>query len=145
VSISTRDSNLSKIKSFYEAMHAGNMAVVPDLLDDTFVAHEPASLPYGGSYKGLDGFFQMLAGLKQHWRSMRFETERYSADDDLVYVHFRFTAKGRVSGKPIDQRLIELWRMKDGKAVEQHVFFADSKAAVDALDGTSGAGAVSTA
>lgn len=131
----TTESNRRSVKAFYTALFAGDTSKASDLIGPEFVSHEPLSLPYGGDYRGLDGFFKMMTALREAWRGMRFEIERYSADADLVFVHIKFTATGRESGLPIDTRLIEMWRLEGGKAIEQHVFFFDTKMVVDALAG----------
>jgi ketosteroid isomerase-like protein len=132
--VTKRDESLSVIKNIYNALAAGRMEVVSEVIADTFVAHEPASLPYGGDYHGLAGFKQMLSGFTKCWRGVKFDGRRYLADDDCVFVCFQFNAKGRESGVEVSVPMIELWRVEGGKAVELTVFMGDTKAVCDALE-----------
>src|SRR6267378_3922618 len=103
------------------------MEVVSEVIADTFVAHEPASLPYGGDYHGFAGFQQMLSGFTKSWRGMKVHGRSYLADDDYVFVRFQFNAKGRESGVEVSLPMLEVWRVDGGKAVELTVFMGDSK------------------
>ena len=53
---------LARLRAFYQGLVVGDLAPADALFDyDNLVMHEPAGLPYGGTYRGKQG---LLEGIK---------------------------------------------------------------------------------
>lgn len=50
----------------------------------------------------------------------------YLASEDSVLASFRLRATSRATGKTIDQRICEFWKIRDEKAVHLQPFYFDS-------------------
>jgi len=78
----------------------------------------PASLPWGGTYKGQDGFREFTQNLLQHFSNFNAKPEKVlGADDDHVVVVARVTAKTN-AGNDFEGRVVWVYRLRDGKIVE---------------------------
>jgi len=51
------------VESLYRCGNTGDMAGALALVDENVVLHEPSFLPYGGTYKGIDGFIKAFAAV----------------------------------------------------------------------------------
>jgi ketosteroid isomerase-like protein len=62
---------------------------------------------------------------------IRFESDDYMAIGDKVIVEARLIVRGRDSGIEVEQRIIQVWTMRDGSAIRLETF-ADREQALDA-------------
>lgn len=83
--------------------------------------HEPPFLPYGGVYVGHAGFTRAFGAVVERLDLSRLKIERKVAQDDRVFAVVRIPA--HAGGEVV---LAEEWCVRDGKAVEIHIYFHDS-------------------
>lgn len=69
--------NVELIKRAYGEFAKGNIEGGLSLLHPDISVHEPDSLPYGGTYKGIEGYKQIVARLVQEWESFHLTPERW--------------------------------------------------------------------
>jgi steroid delta-isomerase-like uncharacterized protein len=108
---------------FEEALNAGDDAVLDELLAADYINHDmPAPAP------GAEGFKQVIAQFRAAFPDMAVTIEDEFADGDLVGTRGRFTGTHKgdfmgipASGRPIDIKYIDLWRVRDGKLAENWV------------------------
>ena len=85
------EANVSTVKSFYQALTQADIPALVGMLDPEFQLERPQSLPYGGTYKGIEGgrqFFEAASTVYDLQRT-RFEPELFAADGDHVFVLVR--------------------------------------------------------
>jgi ketosteroid isomerase-like protein len=70
----------------------------------------------------------LLAALGDHWQTIACNELQFIAQDDWVLAVFRLQATARNTGREADQRIAELWRLKDGKIVFLQPFYFDTHA-----------------
>jgi ketosteroid isomerase-like protein len=71
-----------------------------------------------GEWRGLEAFSRAFAEYLYALSDLRIEAEEIiDLDDDRVLVLSRQTAKGKLSGAPIDHRLADLFTLRAGKVV----------------------------
>ena len=96
------------------------------------VAHEPESLPYGGEYRGKDGFLELMTKI---WGTVSVEATplgMHDAGDTIVAVYQgKFTS--RDSGKSVEMPVSEVYGFTDGLISSANIFYKDSKAFVDEI------------
>ena len=119
-------SNLSKVQRFYASSMEGTQFPLGDFLGTDFVGHEAASLPYAGRYEGEAGLLQLMANIAETWSEIAASDFEYVASGEAVVAAFRLQATSRATGRSIDQRVSEFWKLRDGKAVSLQVFYYDS-------------------
>jgi uncharacterized protein len=121
-----QSANVELVKRVYEIFAQGNMAEFMALLDPDIIAREADSMPYGGTYRGLKEFNQVLAKVAQTWEYFRPAPERYFAQGDQVMVVLRLKARSRATGKVVDMPMAELWTLRNGKIAGVQPFYWDT-------------------
>lgn len=91
----------------------------PDRFDPAIVIHEPASLPFGGTYHGLAEFQAFYPAVRAFYDFERFELTGVYGDGDVVFATIRAGLAG--SGGTI--HVAEQFRFKGRTLVEirQHI------------------------
>jgi ketosteroid isomerase-like protein len=128
--------NVAVVRKFYEYLARGDRdGAYAQCMAEDCVLHEAESLPYGGVYQGRDHMKRVLAGVTGRFDEFRFEIRNYLAGGDEVVVHLHMSGVGRESRKPFALPVMELWRFRDGQAIEMRPFLYDGTALIAALEG----------
>lgn len=114
--------NIELLQRAYEAFNEGNFEPFFALFDERFVYRTRPELPGGGSFEGVDAFRDRIASLKQIFGEVRFDPEEILDEGDFVVAVLRQTARGRTSGVTLEQAIIHVWTILDGRAVELRVY-----------------------
>lgn len=109
--------NVAVVQSLYEAYARGDLETIFSLLDSEIEVYQSSRLPWGGTYKGLEGFGAFIGKLTEHIES-RVTTERFIDDQEGHVVSVGYT-RGRAlaTGKEFDVPEAHVWTVKDGKLV----------------------------
>ena len=113
-------------KRFVEALFSDGWEALASTTHPDFELHEPDALPYGGIWKGVDGFKACWAKIRQGaLDTEHLETVRtYFADDEdhlVCLLHAR--GKVRATGEPFDSLVCEQWEFKDGRIHRIRVYW----------------------
>ena len=128
------DENIKLVKKFYEYLESGDRdGAYENTFAEDCVLHETDMLPYGGIYRGRDLMKETLAGVMAGFDLFECKIHNYLAGDDEVVVHLTISGVGRKSRRPFSVALMELWRIRDGKAIELRPFLYNPAAIVEAL------------
>lgn len=122
------------VRGIYTAVAQGNLDAVIASLAPGITVVQSSALPFAGAWHGHDGFRTMGAAIDAAWPDFSVTPERFLGDGDTVLVMTRVRA-GISSAKPLDQPMIERWRVVDGKAVECQPFYFDPAAAAATANG----------
>ena len=133
------DENIEIVKRGFEALDAGGVEAMIELLDPDFEATVPPELSVEpDTYRGHEGmrrYFAAFEGLED----VRFEFVDGVAVGDKVVVTMMLRAKGTGTGIPVEQLAHQVWTIRDGKAVrvEAYANKADALAAAGIEDESS--------
>lgn len=116
---------LAVVRKIYELVAQGDAAGITPFIAPEFVATQAASLPFGGDWRGREGFAKMGAAIYAAWPDFKVEPEQFLADGDTVLVRTR--VKGGEGA--LDQPMIERWRIVGGHAAECQPYYFDAAAA----------------
>ena len=107
------------------AVNEQDLTRVHSLLDPSFVIHYDVSLPFGGSYDGVEGFFTVLTKLVASMTDLKTEQLNFmeDANGEQYTLIINLTANSRASGRPIATQVSEVWTVRDGKAVEARIWY----------------------
>jgi ketosteroid isomerase-like protein len=118
--------NVAIAERFTRAVYAGDQDTMKSLLDKDFVLRQDKSLPYGGVYRGAEGFLSFLQAFTKTYEIESLEKTRTFVSDDPDFAIFEFSFKGkqRQAGVKFDTTLLEHWRFSKGKiiAITPHWF-----------------------
>ena len=86
-------------------------------MDPDFTLREPEALPYGGDYKGIEGFKTCWNKIKATIATESLETVRTFFADDADHMVCELAVKGKViaTGKRYDSHVFEQWQLRSGK------------------------------
>jgi steroid delta-isomerase-like uncharacterized protein len=111
----------SLVRHFYDAVGAGNLSVIDELVADEFVDREE----FPGLEPNKEGVKQFFVMLRSAFPDLRMEIREMLADDDLVSV--RVIATGTQegdfmgmssSGRRIEVQVFDIFRIRDGQVTE---------------------------
>ena len=126
-------SDLDVVKSLYAFVAAGDFDGMRSLIHPEVTLIEPESLPYGGRYEGQVGFVDLFTQLGATWDDFSCTEFEYFIGEGAVVVTLRFKAIARKTRRPIDTRISELWRVRDGLISFLEPFYFDTHAAREAV------------
>lgn len=97
------------------------------------VIHEPASLPYPGDWKGLEGVGALFHKMREVWSDMRVEDLTAAREGDTVFMACTLHMTCRTTGVAITQPFAEVLRFQDEHLIEGTPFYYDTSEIVSAL------------
>ena len=110
-------------------------AAIREVIAPDFVIHEDPGMPYGGVYRGPEGFEELIGKVWAAWGGSHFEPEYQIADPagSNVCAVVRFRSTNKRTGEPVEALINEVWTFRDGQAVEARVWYFDSPSLCRAL------------
>jgi ketosteroid isomerase-like protein len=128
------EANIAVVKRFYQYLDAGDRdGAYAETMAEDCVLHEAPELPYGGTYSGRAVMKEVLGQVMQGFDAVDCTIRNYLAGGDEVVVHLDLSGVGRASRKPFAVTIMELWRIRDGRAIELRPFLFDPAAITAAL------------
>jgi ketosteroid isomerase-like protein len=102
-----------------------------DLLDPDVVLDFSGNVFNPRILKGQEGFRQLMAEVVEVWDEVTFEVEELIPTDDRVVTLVIARARGRASGVTIEDRVAQLFTLRDGKITGVQAY-ADRAEALEA-------------
>lgn len=90
------------------------------LMHPDIVVREPSVLPYGGVYRGVDGFAEVLTEVMKVIDFTTLKINAITADGATGLVNLQGTL---FTGDPVE--LVEVWTKRDGRFATCQVFWFD--------------------
>ena len=106
------------VRRCFDAMNAGDLDTLLELVDDDIVADVPTGYANADTYRGRDGFRRMAEQWLEPWSSFHAEPLDFIERGDAVVIPIRQSATGRESGIEVEMDLAYLVRVRDDKLVE---------------------------
>jgi hypothetical protein len=94
----------------------------PDRVDPNLLMHEPKSLPFGGTYKGLEDFKRFYAKVRDYYDFNTWQLVDVIAQHDIVFS----TSQVKVVGRPVTMHIAERFRFSGTTLVEVRVFVSEA-------------------
>jgi hypothetical protein len=94
----------------------------PDRVEPNLVMHEPMSLPFGGTYQGLDDFKRFYGKVREFYDFETWQLVDVVGDGDIVFS----TSRVRVAGRDTTMHIAERFRFSGTTLVEVRVFICDA-------------------
>ena len=123
---------LDLVKAYFAAAQSGDADALVALLAEDAKIHVPASLPYGGTHTGANGFKQAMAGFANTWAQSESSEFQYIAQGSTVVVVSRMQAKARATGRDVDCFIAELFVINNNRIEEVRPFYFDTASLADA-------------
>jgi uncharacterized protein len=105
-----------------------------DVLADDFVIVEPASLPYGGEHRGLEGYVKLMQQIGDLF-DLQFEPlGLHGLDGHTVLLHMNVTFTARRGRGSVTLPVLELLDVEEGRIKRSEVYLSDTAALLGTLD-----------
>jgi ketosteroid isomerase-like protein len=114
-----KNENLAVMERFKSAVASGDWEASSALMDADFAMVEPKALPYGGTYKGGDGFKSCLQKIKATLVTEALDHKRTYLTDDPNHIVGEFVVRGRLvaTGAAYTSTIFERWDFRNGKVL----------------------------
>jgi ketosteroid isomerase-like protein len=128
------ESDVELVKQGYEALATGGFEAWLPLFDPDFELTTPAALASEpGIYRGPDGVRRWFDEFYEAMDEVRLEPQEFDEVGEWVVVPFTIIACGRTTGLVVEQRAVQAWQLRDGKAIRLEIF-ADIEEAMAACE-----------
>ena len=119
-----------------EAIKAGDVEAAVSAFHPDCVVREAASLPYGGTFTGQDGFRELLGIMAAKFDIAINSYEVWDAGEVVAMrADAMFTA--HTNGKTLNTQITEIYRVRDGMIIDADIYPKDAMAIhLLARDGT---------
>jgi uncharacterized protein len=131
--------NRRAVEALFEAVDRRDREGVRAGYDENITIHEPASLPYGGDYRGREGALHHGQGFRATWD--RFQPQeargldpRIVADGDHVVVLWQHKLENPETGDRLNLPAVSVYRMENAKIADSRMFHFDTAALLRFLD-----------
>lgn len=93
----------------------------PGKASEDMIVHEPSSLPFGGTYKGIEAFEKFYPEVRKFYDFSRFELINVYAEGDAVFA----IIKAGIANTADSILLCEHFTFKEGKIIEVRLYLHD--------------------
>jgi ketosteroid isomerase-like protein len=115
--------NVALLLEGFAALNSGDEARILAFAHPEFETVVPATLSAEpDTYRGHDGIRRYFALFDDAMEDVNFELERSWETGDSVVAIVRLTARGRQTGIAVEQRIAQIWTLRDGRALRAQTF-----------------------
>jgi uncharacterized protein len=115
---SNSEPGLAVVRGFYDAVAAGDVEAVLDLLDPEVEWRAPESVPWGGTFHGLDGVREFFARVIDQPAEFGREVQEYLEAGDRIVVLLRTFGRRTEGDGAFDVLEFHAWTVQHGKLVD---------------------------
>ena len=127
--------SVQTVQALYADFAQGNLSKILAVLNEHTSIHVPGSLPYGGVYKGRDGFIALMTAANATWDTLRMIPGTAVGSDEEVVMTGVFTGKAPAAAEGIRLPFLHLWKMPAGVITEIWLYSWDTAALLAHLEG----------
>lgn len=124
--------NFAVAEAFYGGVMAGltegDWSSAESVMADDCTIYEADSLPFGGTYKGVEGLIKLITSMAtEHYTDFTFEIVSQTASEHHVVTGFRLAGKTVPLGTPFTHEVQEIIDIVDGRITRCRPFYWDTK------------------
>jgi len=109
---------IAVVRGFNDALARGDGAGMVDFLDPQAEWRAPESVPWGGTFRGHEGFREFLGKVLEQPAKFRREMLEYLDFGERVVVLLRQMGKPEGGETEYDVPEVHVWKVRDGKIVD---------------------------
>lgn len=110
------EQSIEFIKGIYGAFGRGDVPAVLGAFADEVEWYEAEGMPYGGLYRSGEAVAQNVFGpISEDVDGFAVTPEEFIGSGDTVAVIVRYTGTGRATGKALNEPVVHVWELRDGK------------------------------
>ena len=120
---STTEVTRAVVGQMYDAIMRGDFAAVLGLMAEDLVVSEPSFLPYGGEYRGIEQFQQLIERAVRHLDVAKIAVDRIVVDGDRAVAVLRIPNLANGEFTVIAEESL----VRDGQVAEMRIYFHDTQ------------------
>jgi ketosteroid isomerase-like protein len=120
--------SVRRVRRGYEAFNGGEVESFLRDLDPEFEVVDRPENPDATTYHGTDDWRRAIAQMQEEFADYRFQIEEIVDLGAHVVVVARQSARGRVSGAPVDGPIVHVWDIRDDRAVGMRAYSSREQA-----------------
>jgi ketosteroid isomerase-like protein len=115
--------NVEALREGFAAINSGDLERILAFADADFEAEVPPELSAEpDTYRGHAGLRRYFDSFVAVMDDIRFEAERVWDAGDKLVADVRVTAKGKATGIAVEQRVAQVWTIRDRKALRVRAY-----------------------
>jgi len=119
--------HVALVERFFEQLRAGNLDGCLQCLHPDSEIYEPDGIPYGGRYRGPEGFGQLVAAVSELFEFEINSVDAHAIGDRAMSI-LDATFVSRTTGKRLDTTVVEIYQFTDGLISFADIFPKDTRA-----------------
>lgn len=114
--------NIEILRQGYEAVNRRDFDAVLGIVDPEIEIRDRPEAPDPAVYRGREGVLAAFDVSAEMFDELQFLPEEFVVGENHVAVAVRLVGRGRGSGVPVEDRIVHLWEIRDGRAVALQVY-----------------------
>jgi ketosteroid isomerase-like protein len=117
------EENVAAVKAGFDALEHGDVEELLELIHPEFEFTTPATLSVEpDTYRGEEGVRRYFDSFYEAMDEVRFIPDEFIDAGDRVVVPVHVRARGKETGLEVEQRIFQVWSVRDGKASRVEIF-----------------------
>jgi ketosteroid isomerase-like protein len=113
--------NVDVVRAIYAAFARRDEAAMLAHVDDAVRIHARPHHPDVSVYQGHEGFTRFTDSDWEAFEEVTYEPEEFIEKGPYVIVPIRQAGRGKGSDVGIEERIVNVWKLHDGKCVEVRI------------------------
>jgi ketosteroid isomerase-like protein len=110
--------NVEIVQAMYEAFALGDLTTLVSYLDPAVKVHDRPLHPEASVYEGPEGFLRFAETDWAAFDEVTYEPQEFLARGAYVVVSIRQSGRGKGSALGVEESIVNVWKLRDGKCVE---------------------------
>ncbi len=124
------EGDAERLRRGYEAFNEGGVRAILELLDPEINVRERTTVPDRETYRGRAGVQKLFAAMAEAFDDVQYEPLEIDDRGAHMVVVLRQLVRGRASGIRIDDCVVHLWEIRNGRPVALTIFGSREQALV---------------
>jgi ketosteroid isomerase-like protein len=120
--------NVEIVRRIYEAYGRGDFAAVLDAADARIRCFDRPDRPGATVYTGYEGLLKFAESDREVFENVRYEPADFIGAGDHVVVRIRQAGRGKASSVPVEEEIVNVWKLRAGKCIEMRVYSTEREA-----------------
>jgi ketosteroid isomerase-like protein len=116
------------LAAWNEAWRRQDFELAPGLVHPDLVIDTSDNVFNPDLYRGAGGLDRLLRDSAEVWEDFRMEPEEWAVAGDDVVVTLHTHARGRGSGVEVEDRITQVWTVREGRVAAVKVFYSREEA-----------------
>jgi len=114
--------NVEVVRAIYRAFARRDRDALVRDIDPSIRVHGRPSHPDAWVYEGREGFLRFSESDWEAFEEVVYEPQNFLANGPYVVVPIKQSGRGKTSALGVEERIVNVWKLRHGKCVELRIF-----------------------